>query len=216
MELSYNTQREQIRLTEYGRGVQEMVDHLKSEEDREKRNILAHTVFKVMLNLNPEIKGQKNYEQTVWDHMHEIAGYELDIDNDFPTPTPDDKNTKPEHLGYKGVLSKYRYYGRNLLDMIRGAADMEEGEIRTMYINYIASFMVNSSKNWNDEELTPTQIVQHLADLSIGELQVNPDSLDIHLEARSKRPNANRSNNNGRNNNNKNKKKNFNPKYKKR
>lgn len=190
-----------------------MVEHLKLEQDREKRNILAHTVFQVMLNLNPELKNQTNYQQTVWDHMHEIAGYELDIDNDFPIPTPEEKNTKPEHLGYKGVLSKYRYYGRNLLDMISGAGEMEEGEIKTMYINYIASFMVNSSKNWNDEDLTPVQIVQHLADLSNGKLQVQPDSLDIHLEARSKRPSNNR--NNGRNNNKK-KKKNFNPKYKKR
>ena len=204
MELTYNTQQEQIKLTEYGRGVQEMIEHLKLEQDREKRNVLAHTVFQVMLNLNPEIKGQKNYEQTVWDHMHEIAGFELDIDNDFPVPTQEDKNTKPEHLGYKGVLSRYRYYGRNLLDMIAGAGEMEEGEIKTMYINYIASFMVNSSKNWNDEELTPTQIVQHLADLSNGKLKVVADSLDIHHEARTRRPN-NR-NNNGRNN--KNKKKN--------
>ena len=213
MNIQYNTQQEQITLSEYGRGVQEMVEHLKLEQDREKRNILAHTVFQVMLNLNPEIKGQKNYEQTVWDHMHEIAGFELDIDNDFPVPTPEDKNTKPEHLGYKKVLSKYRYYGRNLLDMISGAGEMEAGEVKTMYINYIASFMINSSKNWNDEDLTPTQIVQHLADLSNGKLQVVPESLDIHLEARTKRPRNNRTNN-ARNN--KNKKKNFNPKYKKR
>jgi len=190
-----------------------MVEHLKLEQDREKRNILAHTVFQVMLNLNPDIKGQKNYEQTVWDHMHEIAGFELDIDNDFPAPTPEDKNTKPEHLGYKNVLSKYRYYGRNLLDMIAGAGEMEASEVKTMYINYIASFMINSSKNWNDEDLTPLQIVQHLADLSNGKLQVAPDSLDIHLESRTRRTNNHR-NNNGRNN--KNKKKNFNPKYKKR
>lgn len=209
MELTYNTQQEQITLSEYGRGVQEMVEHLKLEKDREKRNILAHTVFQVMLNLNPEIKGQKNYEQTVWDHMHEIAGFELDVDNNFAAPTPEDKNTKPEHLGYKGVLSKYRYYGRNLLDMIQGAGEMEDGEIRTMYINYIASFMVNSSKNWNDEDLTPTQIVQHLADLSDGKLQIAADSLDIHLEARSKRPSNNRMNNGVRNNNKNQKKKKF-------
>ena len=36
MELSYNTQLEKIALTEYGRGVQEMVEHLKLENDRDK------------------------------------------------------------------------------------------------------------------------------------------------------------------------------------
>ncbi len=212
MELSYNTQLEKITLSEYGRGVQEMVEHLKLEKDRDKRNILAHTVFKVMVNLNPEIKNQTNYEQTVWDHLHEIANYELDIDNDYPTPEPAAKEAAPENLGYKNVLSKYRYYGRNLIDMIDGAKDMEAGELKTMYINYIASFMVNSSRNWNEEDLTPEQVVVHLADLSQGKLQVDPDSLDIHLEKVTRRPNNNRNSNNR----NKGKKKNFNPKYKKR
>jgi len=209
MELSYNTQLEKIALTEYGRGIQEMVEHLKLEKDRDKRNILAHTVFKVMVNLNPEIKNQTNYEQTVWDHMHEIANFELDIDNEYPAPEPTAKAEKPEHLGYKDVLSKYRYYGRNLIDMIDGAKDMEDGELKSMYINYIASFMVNSSKNWNEEDLTPTQVVQHLADLSEGKLQIAPDSLDIHIET-IRKPNNNRNNNNNRNKGKK--KKPFNPK----
>ena len=213
MELSYNTQQENIVLTEYGRGVQEMVEHLKLEKNRERRNVLAHTVFKVMVNLNPDIKNQTNYEQTVWDHMHEIANYELDVDNNYPAPEPSAKAEKPEHLGYKGVLSKYRYYGRNLLEMISGAKDMEDGEIKTMYINYIASFMVNSSKAWNEEDLTPEQVVQHLADLSDGKLQMAPDALDIHIE-KFRKPNNNRNHRNNKNN--KNKKKNFNPKYKKR
>ncbi|MDA0777623.1 MAG: DUF4290 domain-containing protein [Bacteroidetes bacterium] len=210
MDLTYNTQQEQIKLTEYGRGVQEMVEHLMLEKDRDKRNVLAHTVFRVMVNLNPELKNQTNYEKTVWDHMHEIANYELDIDNDFPTPKPSAKAVKPEHLGYKDVLSKYRYYGRNLIDMIDGAKDMEEGDLKKMYINYIASFMVNSSKAWNEEDLTPNQVIQHLADLSNGMLQISADSLDIHLETIVKKPLYP----NNRNKNNK--KKPFNPKYKKR
>ena len=210
MELNYNTQKEKIVLTEYGRGVQEMVEHLKLENDREKRNVLAHTVFQVMVNLNPEIKNQKNYEQTVWDHMHEIANYELDIDNDYPAPEPSVKEQRPESLGYKKVLSKYRYYGRNLIDMIDGAKDMEEGELKKMYVDYIASFMVNSSRNWNEEDLTPEQVVQHLADLSQGKLQIDPRSLNIHLEKV-----VRRNNNNNRNNSKGKKKKPYNAKYKK-
>jgi hypothetical protein len=207
MDFQYNNQQEQIKLTEYGRGVQDMVEHLKLEKDKEKRNILAHTIFQVMVNLNPDIKSQSNYQQTVWDHMHEIANYELDIDNEYPTPTRDIRSTNPDPITYKGVLSKYRYYGRNLLEMIVGASKMDEGELKSMYINYIASFMVNSSKNWNDEVLTPQQIVQHLADLSNGDLHVDPNTLAIHVETRTKRPNHQ---NRGHK-----KKKNYNSKFKK-
>jgi hypothetical protein len=188
MELTYNTQGEQILLTEYGRGVQEMVEHLLKVEDREDRNRMARTIFQVMVNLNPLIKDQDDYQKTVWDHMHEIAGYKLDVDTEYEKPSPAAKQEKPDHLGYKGVLSKYRFYGRNLLEMIDGAKEMEEGELKSLYINYIASFMVNSSKNWNDESLTPKQVVQHLADLSGGKLNIDPESLNIHLEIRKKRP----------------------------
>lgn len=179
MELEYNTQRGSIKMGEYGRRVQEMIEHLKTVEDREKRTRMANTIFQVMVNLNPEIKEQKEYERTVWDHMYELADYDLDIDIDFKAPQPEEKDAEPDHIGYKGVLSKYRFYGRNLLEMIDSIRDMEDGEIKTSYLNYIASFMLNSSKNWNDEDLTPKQICQHLADLSNGEIQTNPEDLEL-------------------------------------
>lgn len=140
---------------------------------------MANTIFQVMVNLNPEIKEQKEYERTVWDHMYELADYDLDIDIDFKAPQPEEKDAEPDHIGYKGVLSKYRFYGRNLLEMIDSIRDMEDREIKTSYLNYIASFMLNSSKNWNDEDLTPKQICQHLADLSNGEIQTNPEDLEL-------------------------------------
>ena len=213
MDLKYNTQEHQILLTEYGRGVQEMIEHLSTIEDREARNRMARTIFRVMVNLNPEIKDQTGYEKTVWDHIHEIGKFELDIDTDYPKPSPAEKEVAPEHLGYKGVLSKYRFYGRNLLEMIQGVKDMEEGEIRDLYLNYIASFMVNSSKNWNDEELTPNQVVQHLADLTDGKLQLDPESFNIHIEIRKKRPAGNSK---SKNFSNKKKKSNNNNRFKRR
>ena len=88
MDLNYNTQQHQILLTEYGRGAQEMIEHLATIEDREARNRMARTIFKVMVNLNPDIKDQTGYEKTVWDHIHEIGKFELDIDTEYPKPAP--------------------------------------------------------------------------------------------------------------------------------
>ena len=192
MELEYNTQRGIIKMGEYGRRVQEMIEHLKTVEDREKRTRMAHTIFQVMVNLNPSIKEQKEYERTVWDHIYELANYDLDIDTEFKAPQPEEKEGKPQHIGYKGVLSKYRFYGRNLLEMIESIKDMEDGEIKKSYLNYIASFMLNSSNNWNDENLTPKQICQHLADLSNGEIQANPEDLELMTYTIRKRYNNNR------------------------
>jgi hypothetical protein len=168
-----------------------MVENLNSIEDRVKRNEIAKTITGVMLTLNPTLKEQDNYQQTLWDHLHIIGDYKLDIDSEYPTPSPEIKETAPEHLGYKGTLSKYRFYGRNLLEMISLAKDLEEGELKQIYINYIASFMFNSSRNWNDEDLTPEQVVQHIADLSGGAIQLDPNNLNIHVEQRRKRPPSN-------------------------
>lgn len=188
MELNYNTQRRKIVLSEYGRGVQELVEHLKTIEDQEKRNRMAKTIFHVMVNLNPSVKELDNYQQKLWDHIHIMGNYELELDEEYPKPEPETLAAKPEKIGYKGALTRYRFYGRNLIEMIEGAKDLPESEIKTSYINYIASFMVNSSNSWNDENLGPQQVAQHLSDLSGGKLQIDPESLNIHIEKFKKRP----------------------------
>lgn len=207
MELEYNTQLEQIRLSEYGRSVQGLVDHLKTIEDKEQRNRMARTIFQVMINLNPSVKELDNYQQKLWDHIHIMGNYELDIDSEFPKPSPESLTAKPDPIEYKTALTRYRFYGRNLIEMIDGAKDLPDSDIKRSYINYIASFMVNSSNSWNDENLGPEQVAQHLADLSGGKIQLTADELNIHVEKHKKRSNG------GSNSNNKNKgkknKKNF-------
>lgn len=204
MELNYNTQQDNIILSEYGRGVQELVEHLKTVEDLEIRNRMARTIFQVMINLNPSVKELDNYQQKLWDHIHIMGNYELNIASDFPKPEPEALAAKPNKIAYKGALTRYRFYGRNLIEMIDGAKDLPEGEIKQLYLNYIASFMINSSNSWNDENLGPEQVCQHLADLSGGKLQLKPEDLNIHIEKHRKR-----TNNGGKPANKKGKKKNY-------
>ena len=192
MELNYNTQQDQILLSEYGRAVQELIEHLKTVEDKDKRNRMAKTIFHVMINLNPSVKELDNYQQKLWDHLHIMGNYELDIDSEYPKPAPETLAAKPDPMPYKGPLTRYRFYGRNLIEMIDGAKDLPESELKTSYINYIASFMVNSSNNWNDENLGAAQVSQHLSDLSGGAIQINPEELNIHVEKQRKRPNNNK------------------------
>ena len=50
--LSYNTDRKPLRIPEYGRTVQQMVDHLLTIDDREARNKAARAVIRVMGEIN--------------------------------------------------------------------------------------------------------------------------------------------------------------------
>ena len=46
--MEYNTQRKKMELPEYGRSVQNMVDHALTIEDREERQRCANTIVNIM------------------------------------------------------------------------------------------------------------------------------------------------------------------------
>ena len=77
--LLYNTERVRLYIPEYGRNVQKMVEYLKTIEDREKRNQQAKAVIKVMEIINPAVKLQENFEHKLWDHLHIISDFSLDV-----------------------------------------------------------------------------------------------------------------------------------------
>lgn len=70
----------------------------------------------------------------------------------------------------------------------------------------IASFMTNSSRNWNNENLTPEVITEHLKILSRDRLSLNSGDLSIHVEKDIKRNKGHFRANNNNNNNNRNNK----------
>ena len=61
--MEYATQKEALVLAEYGRHVQDMVKHVLTIEDREKRNEAAETIVQIMTQLNPSFKGSDELQQ---------------------------------------------------------------------------------------------------------------------------------------------------------
>ena len=94
--LLYNTERVKLWMPEYGRNVQKMVDYLKTIEDRDKRNEQARAIVRVMEILNPQVHVQENWEQKLWDHLHIISGFDLDVDSPYPAPTQEHFYERPE------------------------------------------------------------------------------------------------------------------------
>ncbi|MFT5725870.1 MAG: hypothetical protein ACI9JN_003000 [Bacteroidia bacterium] len=181
--MAYNTQSESMTISEYGRSVQELVEHICTIPDRVTRNELAETMIQVMINLNPAVKELDDYEHKLWDHLFIISEFELDVDGPFEKPSREAVEQKPERIPYKEELIKFRFYGRNLQTMVEQAAEMEDPDIKEAFINYIASFMVNSSRNWNEENLDKATVIEHLRTLSKGTLNLSEDDLQIHIEA---------------------------------
>ena len=209
----YNTQRSPLSIAEYGRTVQEYVAHIQSLPEKEERTKWVHQLVNIMATLNPQIKLQADYQSVLWGHIHQICGYSLDVDSPYPLPTEDKKTEKPERIHYSDTGIRFRFYGRNLQNMIEKATEIEDENLRQDLVNLIASFMFNSCKIWNDENLTNEVIAEHLSILSKGKLKLSGDEITVTADASSHfTPKRNFSNSNNRNNYNRknNNKNNFN------
>lgn len=175
----YNTQRSFLKNSEYGRSVQDYVRYIMEQPEKEKRTSLCHSLVQIMLTLNPSMREQADARQKLWDHLFMLSDFRLDVDSPFPVPQPESLNRKPQQIPYNDNMIRFRFYGRNLQLMVQRASEMEDGELKQDLVNLIASFMYNSCKSWNNENLSNAVIADHLRTLSKGKLELNPELLEV-------------------------------------
>lgn len=176
--LLYNTERVTLFIPEYGRNVQKMVGYLKTIEDRQKRNEQALAVIKVMEIINPAVKMQDNYVQKLWDHLHIISGFDLDVDSPYPVPSPDSLNTRPlaVHVDRKPI--KATHYGRNIENIIELIANMDDDQSKTEMIRSLAVYMRQQYLIWNKDTVADETIFKDIERLSDYRIKV-PEGLEL-------------------------------------
>ena len=177
--LLYNTERIKLWMPEYGRNVQKMVDYLKTIEDRGKRNEQAKAIVKVMEILNPQVHVQENWEQKLWDHLHIISGFELDIDSPYPKPTQEHFYERPEVVPIKKRPIKANHYGRNIESIIDLIAEKEDGEVKTAMIRSLAIYMRQQYLIWNKGSVADETIFQDIEKLSDYKIKV-PEGIQLN------------------------------------
>ena len=67
--MKYNTQQQKLPMPEYGRGIQNMVDHALTIEDREERQRCANTIVKIMGNMFPLMRELPDFKRKLWDQL---------------------------------------------------------------------------------------------------------------------------------------------------
>jgi len=83
--MEYNTDRTQLLMPEYGRNIQQLVEHCKSLTDRQARNEMAMAIVEFIGQRNPHLRDEENYNHKLWDHLYILANYDLDVDSPFPS-----------------------------------------------------------------------------------------------------------------------------------
>ncbi len=170
--MDYNTSRNNILIPEYGRNVQKMVEYALTIEDREKRNVLAQRIIKIMTHMNVKAGNFGDVEQKIWDHLYIISDFKLDIDAPYPMPDREKVEAKPVPIEYSNGKIKNRTYGRNLEKIVQKAIDFEEGEERQALISLIANNLKKYYLNWNQNTVDDEQIIKDLDRISSGKLKL--------------------------------------------
>lgn len=204
--MKYNVSETPLRLREFGRNVQSMVEYAQTIEDKEERTKIAHEIVRIMGNLNPQLKEIPEYKQKLWDALHLISDRQLEVDGPYPVPDlPEPAHISRERLPYLKGQPRYKQYGRNVQLMIEKASNMEEGDIKKAYINQIANTMQQFLRNMDRESAAGVVIAEHIRDISDGNLRINPDDLVFTKTTPPPEQNRNHHNKKKKKNNNRNK-----------
>ena len=178
--LSYNTHLKKLVLPEYGRIIQEMVDHCLTIEDRAQRNLCAQTIINAMGNLFPALKEGEENKRKLWDHLAIMSDFKLDIDYPYEIVQQDSLETNPDKIAYNIVISDNRHYGRHLIAMVQRAAQMEQSEERDALVLMLANQMKKVMLASGNDSTDDVRIFKDLAAISHGEFRLNPDEVKLN------------------------------------
>lgn len=176
--LQYNTKQSALRMPEYGRHIQQMVDHCMTIEDREERNNCARGIIDTICRLNPQQRTNPEWRAKLWDHLAIMSDFQLDID--YPegcTLTPEELNARPEPMPLPGRRITKRIYGNNIDQMIDAALAMDpENPDRQEFIILLANHMKKLMMTENPEGATDRRIFNDLAEMSDGQILLSTET----------------------------------------
>ena len=211
--MDYNTDRTQLLMPEYGRNIQQLVEHCKTLQTKEERNEMALAIVEFMGQRNPHLRDEENYKHKLWDHLFILADHNLDVDSPYPVLSADDLITKPRKMDYPSLDNAYKFYGKSILQLIEKAIALEEGEEKEALIQVIANNMKKSYNVYNKEHVQDDVIFRHLKELSENRLDLTGlESLErskIYYATNRNNNNRNTNNNRNPNQNNNNRRNNF-------
>ncbi|MDA8605855.1 DUF4290 domain-containing protein [Flavobacteriales bacterium] len=178
VEMTYNSTRSDLAIPEYGRTIQEMVEHLKSLADKEERNKCANAIVSIMGSVVPQEGDKEEVQKKLWGQLYLMANYDLDVDCPGETPTRESRTEPPARLDYPNAQSRLGHYGQMTRDLIEKAKTYEEGEEKAALVLTIANLMKRHYLTWNRATVENTLIAEQLKEMSDGALTL-PEEAEL-------------------------------------
>ncbi len=174
--LDYNTQREKLVMSEYGREIQKMIEIACELPTKEERLQCAQTIVKLMETKNPQLKENEDFEQTLWNHLYLMSHRELEIDWPFDISEADKIQTKPRPMRFPEDGVRLRHYGRLVEELFQILKTMPEGEERDTLVRYTANQMKRDLSLFGHGSMDDERVASDLARFTDGVIQIDLDA----------------------------------------
>jgi len=172
--MEYNTEREQLIIPEYGRHVQKMINHATTLSDKVEQQKCVDAIIAFMGQMNPHLRDVKEFTHKLWDHLHIMSDFKLDIESPYTKPEIAKLEERPEKMTYPGNKIRFSYYGNTIETMIATAIKMEEDKKEIM-TGMIANQMKKSYILFNASSVDNNMIRLHLKQMSDNQLTLADD-----------------------------------------
>lgn len=173
--LDYNTQREKLILPEYGREVQNMVDHALSITDKNERQQCAETIVSIMARMFPQGRESEDYQLKLWDHLAIMSGFKLDVDYPFDVSQAAKIYAKPEPMDYPMKRIPVRHYGQMMFELFEKLKTMEPGEERDELVRITANQMKRDLVQWGHGSSDDEKVAFDLEQYTDGKIILDLD-----------------------------------------
>lgn len=176
--LSYNTQRPKMHIPEYGRNVQNMINHAISIENRTERNRAAQAIIEVMGQLNPHLRDIEDYKHKLWTHLFIMSDFKLDVDSPYPLPEIEELTKRPKVMDYPKNKSKFGHFGHYTESIIKEVASIKDMEEKKYLTDILGNLMKKNYLLFHTGNVENKAIANYLNQLSNGKLELEaPEEL---------------------------------------
>ena len=172
--MEYNTKRDTLIIPEYGRHVQKMIAHAITIRDNSEQQRCVTSIIDFMGQMNPHLRDVKEFTHKLWDHLHIMSNFKLDIESPYEKPEIKKLKEKPNRMDYPKHKIRFSYYGNTIPGMIDTAITLQMPE-REIMTGMIANQMKKSYILFNKNSVDNKVIKSHLKQLSDNKLTLSDD-----------------------------------------
>lgn len=177
--LSYNTERPPLRIPEYGRSIQSMINYAMRIESREERNKAAQAIIDVMGQINPHLRDIEDYNHKLWTHLFIMSDFELDVDSPYPLPEKENLGKPPKLMKYPSNKAKYGHFGFYSEKIIKTISQSEDAEEKEFAAEVLGNLLKRDYVLFHTQSVENESIASYLKELSEGKIVLdNPEVLN--------------------------------------